>query len=58
VVPSGEITLNREFDLNPGGMTVIELDFDGEKSINQTGNGTYMMKPVITVLNVSLAGQP
>jgi len=51
-VPSGQIDLNREFDVTGTAMTTITLDFDGDQSINQTGNGTYMMKPVITVLSV------
>jgi hypothetical protein len=53
VVPSGEIKLNREFDLGASGATMIVLDFDGEKSISQTGNGKYMMKPVISVVSVT-----
>jgi hypothetical protein len=54
IVPSGEIKLNREFDLAAGGTTVIELDFDGDKSITQTGNGKYMMKPVIGIISVTV----
>jgi hypothetical protein len=54
VVPSGEIKLNREFDVPPGAGTTIVLDFDGAKSINQTGNGKYMMKPVIGIVSVTV----
>ena len=50
-IPSGEVKLNREFDVPTGGSTSMLLDFDGDRSINQTGNGTYMMKPVITVVS-------
>jgi hypothetical protein len=28
------------------------VDFDGDKSVNQTGNGRYMMSPVIAVVSV------
>jgi len=53
-VPSGVVKLNREFTVPTGGATTILLDFDGDKSINQTGNGRYMMAPpVITVVSVS-----
>ena len=51
-VPSGEIKLNREFDVGAGGATKITLDFDGDKSIIKTGNDKYMMKPVIAVVSV------
>jgi hypothetical protein len=52
-VPSGEIKLNREFDLASGGTKNILLDFDGDKSIRERGNGTFFMQPVIAVVSVS-----
>jgi hypothetical protein len=51
-IPSGEVKLNREFDVPAGGTTTLLLDFDGDHSIIQTGNGSYMMKPVIAVVSV------
>ena len=53
-VPSGEVKLNREFDLQAGGATptTILVDFDGDKSIKQTGAGLFMMTPVIAVVSV------
>lgn len=59
-VPSGEVKLNRQFTIPAGGATTVTLDFDGDKSITQTGGGNgngkatpkYMMKPVIKVLSV------
>jgi len=51
-VPSGTIKLNRQFEVATDGMTTIVLDFDGDKSINKLGNGSYQMKPVIAVLSV------
>jgi len=50
-VPSGEIKLNHEFDVSAGTTLTITLDFDGDKSIHKTGNGTYMMSPVIGIVN-------
>lgn len=52
-IPSGVVKLNREFDVPTSGATTILLDFDGDKSVNQTGNGRYMMSPVISVVSVS-----
>lgn len=51
-IPSGEVKLTRPFELTANGVTTIELDFDGNKSVNQTGNGRYRMTPVITILAV------
>ena len=50
-VPSGDLKLNREFDLTTA-QTTITLDFDGDRSIKQTGNGKYMMNPVVSVVSV------
>ena len=52
-IPSGEVRLNREFDITSSSSMTMLLDFDGEQSIRQTGNSRYMMTPVITVLSVS-----
>ena len=51
-VPSGAIRLNRPFELEENTATTVRLDFDGDKSIHQTGNGMYKMEPVIAVLSV------
>jgi hypothetical protein len=51
-IPSGEVKLNREFELKDAGATTILLDFDGDKSVNLTGSGKYMMSPVISVVSV------
>jgi hypothetical protein len=51
-IPSGEVRLNREFTVAEGGASTILLDFDGDRSVRETGNGRYMMNPVITVLSV------
>src|SRR5262245_26031432 len=51
-VSSGTLMLNREFELTTGDVTTILLDFDGDGSIIQTGQGAYRMTPVITVVSV------
>lgn len=51
-IPSGEVKLNRGFELKEGATMNMLLDFDGDKSIHQTGNGRYMMSPVIAVVSV------
>jgi hypothetical protein len=51
-VPSGDLRLNREFDVTSTAATTILLDFDGDQSVKQTGNGGYMMTPVVTVVSV------
>jgi len=51
-IPSGEVKLNRGFSLSADGATTIVLDFDGDRSIRETGNGRYMMNPVISITSV------
>ena len=51
-IPSGEVKLNREFEVPDAGATTVTIDFDGEKSVHQTGSGQYMMSPVISVVSV------
>jgi hypothetical protein len=51
-IPSGEVKLNREFKITGTGATTMLLDFDGDRSIHETGNGTFMMSPVIGIVKV------
>ncbi len=51
-VSSGQLILNREFDLAEGATTSILLDFQGDPSVIQTGNGAYRMTPVISIASV------
>ena len=51
-IPSGDLRLNREFDVRSTSTTTILLDFDGDQSVKDTGNNTYIMTPVITVVSV------
>ena len=52
-IPSGVVKLNREFTVPAGGSTTILVDFDGDQSVHETGNGRFMMSPVISVVSVS-----
>ena len=45
--------LNREFDISGSTPLTMLIDFDGDRSIHQTGSGRYMMSPVITVMSVN-----
>jgi hypothetical protein len=51
-IPSGEVKLNREFDVSSATTTTMLLDFDGDRSVRETGNGQFMMSPVISVVSV------
>jgi hypothetical protein len=51
-IPSGEVKLNRDFDVSSGTTTTMLLDFDGDRSVRETGNGQFMMSPVISVVSV------
>ena len=50
-IASGEVKLNREFDIASTATTIL-VDFDGDKSVHETGNGRFMMSPVIGVVSV------
>ena len=50
-VPSGEVKLNRQFELTAEAKTIL-IDFDGDRSIVETGNGSYRMTPVISIVSV------
>ena len=59
IIPSSMqsgIKLNHEFDIEPGNLYELLLDFDAERSINVTGNGKYMMNPVIRVMPAVTSG--
>lgn len=51
-IPSGVVKLNRQFTIPAGGATTMLIDFDGGLSIHETGNGKFMMRPVVTVVEV------
>lgn len=52
-IPSGEVRLNRTFDVQASGATTMVVDFDGEHSIHATGLGRFLMTPVIAVVSVN-----
>jgi Domain of unknown function (DUF4382) len=52
IVSSGQLQLNRQFDVTGTTTTKILLDFNGDASVVQTGAGTYRMTPVISVVSV------
>jgi hypothetical protein len=52
-VSSGDVKLNREFDVTASGATTILVDFNGDQSITLQSNGEYRMSPVIAVVSVS-----
>ena len=51
-IPSGEVKLNREFTVADTGALTMLIDFDGDKSVTETGNGKFRMTPVIGVVSV------
>ncbi|HTK81111.1 MAG TPA: DUF4382 domain-containing protein [Bacteroidota bacterium] len=58
-IPSGlqtGIKLIHEFTLQADYTYELMLDFDANRSINQLGNGTYQMKPVIRIHPVATTG--
>ena len=44
--------LNRQFDVGDSGATTMLIDFDGDRSVTETGNGRFRMTPVIGIVSV------
>jgi hypothetical protein len=58
-IPSGSQTglkLIHEFTLEPDFVYELLLDFDANRSVNQTGNGEYKLKPTIRVVPMTISG--
>ena len=58
-VPSGMesgLKLIGNFQVPPGGTTDVGLDFDASRSIHETGNGQWMLKPVVKAFTMTAAG--
>jgi hypothetical protein len=51
-ISSGEVKLNRQFDVGESGATSMLIDFDGDRSVTETGNGRFRMTPVIGIVSV------
>jgi PKD repeat protein len=49
-IPSNKIKLIKGFQINENETTVLTLDFDVYKSIHQTGNDKYILKPTIKII--------
>ncbi len=49
-VPGETLRIVRPFTIEAGETTIATLDFDAEKSVVAQGNGSYLLKPVVTLL--------
>jgi len=56
-VPSGTLKIVRPFEVKDGFTTVLTLDFDGDKSLVETGKGKFIFKPVVRLLK-EVSGPP
>ncbi len=57
-IPSGDTTglkLNREFNIASDGEISFTIDFDLRKSVHMTGNGQYMMRPTLRIVETEQA---
>jgi len=52
-IPSGEVKLNREFDVTATSTMNMLIDFDGNQSVHQAGPGRYTMSPVISIFSMN-----
>jgi Domain of unknown function (DUF4382) len=58
-IPSGSqsgLKLNHQFTIESGKLYELLLDFNVDKSIVITGNGTYKLKPTIRVMPIIISG--
>jgi hypothetical protein len=58
-IPSGDQTgvkLNHQFEIQSDLIYELLLDFNAERSILNTGNGQYKLKPVIRVVPIVISG--
>jgi hypothetical protein len=55
-LPSGKLKFVHPFEIAAGQTTVLLFDFDALKSINTTGNGKVMFKPVIKLTMTKTPG--
>ena len=49
-VPGDKLKIVGAFNVGGGTKTTLTLDFDGEKSLIQTGQGKFLFKPVVKLL--------
>lgn len=50
VLPSGVLRFNAPFSVSSDALTVVQFDFDLAVSLHLTGNGRYVLAPVIRVM--------
>ena len=50
------LKLNHPFEISDGLTYSVTLDFDADRSIHQTGNGQYKMRPVIRLIVNEFSG--
>ncbi len=55
-VPSNAVKLNHTFEIQENVLYELTLDFEASRSIVQTGNGRYMLQPVIRVVANTISG--
>jgi hypothetical protein len=59
IIPSGSqtgIKLNHGFTIEPNSLYELILDFNVDRSIHITGNGQYMLRPVIRCMSMITSG--
>ena len=49
-VPSGKIRIIRPFAVEDGEITVVTIDFDGQRSVKVTGGGKFKLDPNVKLL--------
>ncbi len=49
-VPSGKLKLIKPFEVKEGWITILTIDFDGDKSLKMTGKGKFKFSPVVKLL--------
>lgn len=49
-VPSGKLKLIKPFEVKEGWITILTIDFDGDKSLTMTGKGKFKFSPVVKLL--------
>ena len=49
-IPSNTIKLTTPFNISANKTTTLILDFDVKESVHETGNGKYMFKPTIKII--------
>jgi hypothetical protein len=49
-IPSDKIHLIYPFQIKANHTTTLTLDYDIQESVHQTGNGKYLMRPVVKII--------